>query len=71
MAIDAIRIVAEGIYDDDSLYGALGISANVLARARRDASLRFTRKGTRGPYLGKWVLDWLEPGARQEGPNIE
>jgi hypothetical protein len=57
------RIDPDSIYDDDSLYAALGVSAQTLLRARRDGQLRYTRKGHRILYLGRWVMDWLEADA--------
>jgi hypothetical protein len=66
MAANSIRIDPDGIYDDDLLYGELGVSAQTLARARREGDLRFTRKGKRVLYLGQWVLDWLQADTHQE-----
>ncbi len=57
-----IRIEPDGIYDDLALYQALGISTATLARSRSDGSLRYTRKGNRTLYLGRWVLAWLTAG---------
>jgi hypothetical protein len=54
-----IRILADAIYDDRFLYG-LDLSAQTLARARRDGTLRYTRKGKRILYLGEWILAWLK-----------
>jgi hypothetical protein len=62
-----IQIDPKGVYDDDLLYLALGLSARTLARARRDCQLKFTRKGNRTFYLGEWVLDWLTAGAERKG----
>jgi hypothetical protein len=70
MAATIPCIVSSGVYDDVSLYTELGVSAQVLARARRDGELRFTRKGQRVLYLGQWVLDWLaneQQGASRGG----
>jgi hypothetical protein len=55
----ATEISPTGWYDNDSLYSELGVSAQALARARRGGSLRFTRRGNRTLYFGKWVLAWL------------
>ncbi len=62
-----IRIDPDGIYDDLALYQALSISTATLARARRDGSLRYTRKGNRTLYLGRWVMDWLTSDAQACG----
>lgn len=53
-------IERDSIYDDGAVYLRLGISAETLARARREARLRFTRKGSRNLYLGAWILEWIE-----------
>jgi hypothetical protein len=55
----ATEISATGWYDDEALYAELGISAQALAKARRERSLRFTRRGNRTLYFGQWVLAWL------------
>jgi len=52
-------ILPDGIYDDGSLCAVLGVGAQTLAKARRDGSLRYARKGQRTLYLGAWVLEWL------------
>ena len=55
------------IYDDGSLYVALGLSASALARARRSGRLKFTRQGRRVFYLGSWIVEWLKAeGERRE-----
>jgi hypothetical protein len=56
----AIEIKPESLYDDAALYFLLGITPGVVARARREGKLRFTRPGRRTYYLGKWILSWLE-----------
>jgi hypothetical protein len=62
MTAATVRIEPDGIYDDDTLYAALGLSAQTLARSRRDGSLRYARKGNRTLYMGRWVLAWLTAG---------
>jgi len=66
--IDAANINPEAVYDDGSICAALGLSPGALTRARREGTLRFSRKGRRTFYLGRWILDWLaadvEQGAR-------
>jgi hypothetical protein len=56
---NTVRIDPADIYDDGALYATLGVSAGILARARRGGRLRHTRQGRRILYLGQWVLDWL------------
>jgi hypothetical protein len=68
-ASNPIRIDSDGLYDDDLLYAALGLSAATLARARRDRRLRFRREGRRTLYLGRWVLDWLTADDQQEAAH--
>ena len=63
---NSFLIEPDGIYDDGSLHLALGVTPATLARARRSGELRFSRKGKRTFYLGKWVLDWIQADARQE-----
>jgi hypothetical protein len=68
--IEPVLIEPESLYDDGALREALGLTAATLARARRDGSLRFARKGQRTLYLGKWIIDWLAAdGAGQEVAN--
>jgi hypothetical protein len=55
----ACQLDNDGFYDDDALESTLGLRAAALARGRRDGSLRFTRRGGRTLYLGRWVTDWL------------
>ena len=59
----SVLIDPNGIYDDDAVFRALEVSASVLSRARREGRLRFTRKGRRVFYLGRWLLDWFEADA--------
>lgn len=65
----SVVIEPNAICDDAALYCALGISATTLAKARRNGSLRYTRKGNRILYLGQWILDWLSSGDEQEVPT--
>ena len=57
-----VSIAPDGVYDDGALYLAPGLSPATLSKARRSGQLRFTRKGKRTLYLGRWVLDWIEAG---------
>ena len=65
-----MRIEPDAIYDDDSLYTCLRLSPQTLANARRNKTLRFTRKGKRILYLGRWVLDWFEAGDTPPGSSV-
>jgi len=47
------------IYDDGMLCDSIGLRRGSLDRARKGGELRFTRKGGRVLYLGRWVQDWL------------
>lgn len=60
-----------GVYDDGSIHLALAIPSKTLAHARRSGKLRFTRKGRRVLYLGKWILDWLEMDSKKENLNAK
>ena len=53
-------------YDDDAICAALDFSYQSLSRARRDGSLRYSRKGNRTLYLGQWLIDWLTADAQKE-----
>jgi hypothetical protein len=54
-----MQIDADGVYDDDLLFAVLGVHFRTLRQARQEKQIRFTRKGRRILYLGRWVLDWL------------
>lgn len=56
---DPIKLDPDGIYDDDSLYGTLGISPRTLSKARGNGQLRYSRKGQCTLYVGRWVIDWI------------
>jgi len=58
--VKAFPIDPDAIYDDGPLVIDLGMRGSSLARARRSGALRYTRKGGRVLYLGRWILDWLE-----------
>jgi hypothetical protein len=63
---DRVLIEPYAIYDDGTLYQQMGITAEALACARRKGELRFTRKGKRTFYLGRWLLDWFQADGRKE-----
>jgi hypothetical protein len=58
--IEAVRIEPESLYDDGALRQVLGLTPTTLASARRDGTLRYTRKGKRMFYKGEWILAWME-----------
>ena len=62
----AILIEPNSIFDDTALALAVGVSPTALAQARRSGRLRYTRKGRRVLYLGRWVLDWLGEAAEDQ-----
>jgi hypothetical protein len=66
-----VEIDPERIYDDDALFAALELRQATLARARRCGELRYTRKGQRTLYLGRWILDWLEADVVKEAARGE
>lgn len=59
-ATEPIRIDPDLFYDDGYLVLTVGVTHAALTRARRRGELRFTRRGAKSLYLGRWVLDWLE-----------
>jgi len=65
MSETEIQIEPDGVYDDDRVYLAWEVSAQTLARARREGRLRFSRQGRRILYLGRWLLEWLQAASTQ------
>ncbi len=64
-------ILPNAFYETFMLQVGLGISEQVLAKAKRSGELRFTRKGNQVLHLGQWVLDWLEGGSKElEGEQL-
>jgi hypothetical protein len=61
----------DGIYDDLLLGSILDISSQTLSTARRAGELRYTRKGKRVLYLGRWVLDWLTADGQPEPGQVQ
>lgn len=53
-------ILPDGVYDDGALVLGLGVTHAALVQARRDGELRYTKKGRRVLYLGRWIIAWLE-----------
>jgi hypothetical protein len=69
-SLSPIRIEPDGLYDDGTLRLLLGLACGTTARARREGSLRFSRRGNRTLYKGAWILAWIE-GARTGEPGVE
>lgn len=69
--VSTVLIEPQGIYDDGAIHLALGITSATLARARRQGTLRFARKGKRTLYLGSWIIDWIEADARPEAAHAD
>ena len=67
-----LSIDPNAIYDDGTISLALDLPLATLAQARKKGQLRYTRKGKRIFYLGKWVLDWLTADSdRQEAHHVQ
>ena len=54
-----VPIRPDAIYDDGCVVISLDIPSSTLARARRTGRLRYSRRGRRTYYLGRWLIDWL------------
>jgi hypothetical protein len=61
--VSPVCIDPRAVYDDGAVVMALDIPSSVLARARREGRLRYSRQGRRTLYLGQWLLDWIEADA--------
>jgi hypothetical protein len=57
--IAAVKIEPEAIFDDTALTLTFGVTPTAIAKARRNGTLRYTRKGRRVLYFGRWVIEWL------------
>lgn len=57
--LSPVPIDPGAIYDESAVVLALDIPSATLARARREGRLRYSRKGRRTYFLGKWLIDWL------------
>ncbi len=55
-------------FDDAALVKTLGLKVGSLDKARRSGELKYTRKGGRVLYLGRWVHQWL---THDEAPQRE
>jgi hypothetical protein len=56
---EPILIPSEAFYDDKALVESLGLRYGSIERARKAGELRFTKRGGRILYLGRWVQEWL------------
>jgi hypothetical protein len=59
IAGEPARIEPDAWYSDCDLRVVLRMSEGTLRRARRDGSLRFSRRGITTFHRGQWVIDWL------------
>jgi hypothetical protein len=57
--VAAVRVAPNDVFDDGAMHMTFGVAPATLDRACRDGSLKFTRKGRRRFFTGRWVLDWL------------
>jgi hypothetical protein len=53
------RIEENAWYDDYTASRLLGLRYGPLEKARKAGALRFTKRGGRVLYLGRWIADWL------------
>jgi hypothetical protein len=58
--IEPVVIEPDALFDDAALHQALGLTPSTLAAGRRAGTLRYTRRGKRTLYFGRWIIDWLE-----------
>jgi len=61
--ISCLSIDPNAIYDEGSVSLSLDIPLATLGRARREGKLRYSRKGRRVFYLGRWLLAWFDADA--------
>lgn len=73
MSIATRPLVIEptAVYTDGDLVLGLNLTHATLARARRDGGLRYTRKGKRVLYLGRWLLAWLERAEDRNSRTVQ
>jgi hypothetical protein len=57
--VSAYVIPDDSLFDDEGLTKTLGIRFGSIEKARRSGELKYTRRGGRYLYTGKWVKDWL------------
>jgi hypothetical protein len=68
--LQPLHIDPDALYEDSTVVLTLDIPSATLARARREGRLRYSRRGRRTYYLGRWLLDWLT-GDRAPAPERE
>jgi len=64
---DTLSVDPDTVYSEGAVALALDLPTATLRRARRDGRLRYSRQGQRVLILGRWLLDWLENDAAQQG----
>ena len=69
--IEPAKIDPDAIYHDGQIRLILGLAGATLCRARRDGSLRYSRKGNTTLYRGQWILDWLDDSSKTSGGDHE
>lgn len=58
--LEPARIDPDGIYHDGQARLLLDLPGSTLARARREGTLKYSRRGGRILYQGAWLLAWLD-----------
>jgi len=66
---NSLQIDPGSIYDEGAVSLALDIPLSTLERARREGRLRFTRKGRRVFFVGRWLLEWFASEAEGQPCN--
>jgi hypothetical protein len=58
----------DALYDEPTIRLNLGITSGALQKARKAGELRFTRRGGKTRYFGRWLIAWLsgEPVEQSE-----
>jgi hypothetical protein len=67
MTVTGAKIERDAYYDTNGLCQTLGLRYGSIERARREKTLRFTKRGGRTLFRGNWIEDWLA-GAEQAAP---
>lgn len=68
--LSPIPIDPGAVYDDGAVVLALDLPSATLARARREGRLRYSKRGKRTFYLGRWLLDWLTADHVSSGQEV-
>lgn len=67
---EPVVIDPEAMYDDDALCKLLRLRRGSMERARKSGELRYTRRGGRILYVGRWVREWLTMADTQEVATV-